>query len=284
MQTKLSIETIDFNGTEALRLNGPGGSSAVISKLGGQVLSWITPDGRERLFLSEMAVFDGSVAIRGGIPVCFPQFSDLGDLPKHGLLRTREWCVGDQRCGNDFALVTLEISDDEETRAIWPFPFRAEITLMLEVDRIDVEFCVENTGGEPFEFTGALHSYLRLVQVEDAALEGLYGCDYRDAANEDQIIRESGIELRIEAETDRVYHGVKRPLSLQAGNHSLTIQSQNFPDVVVWNPWVERCAALSDMPSDAWRQMLCVEAAIVQEPVNLPAGEEWYGRQTLVVA
>ncbi|MER2537875.1 MAG: D-hexose-6-phosphate mutarotase [Azonexus sp.] len=284
MQTKLSIEKIDFNGTEALRLNGPGGSSAVISKLGGQVLSWITPDGRERLFLSETAVFDGSVAIRGGIPVCFPQFSDLGDLPKHGLLRTREWCVGDQRCGNDFALVTLEISDDEETRAIWPFPFRAEITLMLEVDRIDVEFCVENTGGEPFEFTGALHSYLRLVQVEDAALEGLYGCDYRDAANEDQIIRESGIELRIEAETDRVYHGVKRPLSLQAGNHSLTIQSQNFPDVVVWNPWVERCAALSDMPSDAWRQMLCVEAAIVQEPVNLPAGEEWYGRQTLVVA
>lgn len=284
MQTKLSIETIDFNGTEALRLNGPGGSSAVISKLGGQVLSWITPDGRERLFLSETAVFDGSVAIRGGIPVCFPQFSDLGDLPKHGLLRTREWCVGDQRCGNDFALVTLEISDDEETRAIWPFPFRAEITLMLEVDRIDVEFCVENTGGDPFEFTGALHSYLRLVQVEDAALEGLYGCDYRDAANEDQIIRESGIELRIEAETDRVYHGVKRPLSLQAGNHSLTIQSQNFPDVVVWNPWVERCAALSDMPSDAWRQMLCVEAAIVQEPVNLPAGEEWYGLQTLVVA
>ena len=281
---KPSIETIDFNGIEALRLNGPGGSSAIISKLGGQVLSWITPDGRERLYLSEAAVFDGSVAIRGGIPVCFPQFSDLGNLPKHGLLRTREWTLGDQRCGDDFALVALEISDDEATRDIWPFPFRAEITLMLEVDRIDVEFCVENTGGEPFEFTGALHSYLRLVQVEDAALEGLYGCDYRDAANEDQIIRESGTELRIEAETDRVYHGVKRPLSLQAGNHSLTIQSQNFPDVVVWNPWVERCAALTDMPSDDWRQMLCVEAAVVEKPVSVVPGEEWYGRQTLVVA
>lgn len=281
---KPSIETIDFNGIEALRLNGPGGSSAIISKLGGQVLSWITPDGRERLYLSEAAVFDGSVAIRGGIPVCFPQFSDLGNLPKHGLLRTREWTLGDQRCGDDFALVALEISDDEATRDIWPFPFRAEITLMLEVDRIDVEFCVENTGGEPFEFTGALHSYLRLVQVEDAALEGLYGCDYRDAANEDQIIRESGTELRIEAETDRVYHGVKRPLSLQAGNHSLTIQNQNFPDVVVWNPWVERCAALPDMPSDDWRQMLCVEAAVVEKPISVVPGEEWYGRQTLVVA
>jgi glucose-6-phosphate 1-epimerase len=284
MQMKPSTETIDFNGIEALRLNGPGGSSAIISKLGGQVLSWISPDGRERLFLSEKAVFDGSVPIRGGIPVCFPQFSDLGDLPKHGFLRTREWQVGSQRCGDDYALVALEISDDEETRALWPFSFRAEITLMLEHDRIDVEFCVENTGATAFEFTGALHSYLRLVQVEDAALEGLYGCDYRDAANEDQIIRESGTELQIECETDRVYHDVKRPISLQAGNHSLTIQSQNFPDVVVWNPWVERCAALSDMPVDAWRQMLCVEAAIVQAPITLPVGEEWYGRQTLVVA
>ena len=284
MQTKPSTETIDFNGIEALRLNGPGGSSAIISKLGGQVLSWISPDGRERLFLSEKAVFDGSVPIRGGIPVCFPQFSDLGDLPKHGFLRTREWQVGSQRCGDDYALATLEISDDEDTRALWPFSFRAEITLMLEHDRIDVELCVENTGATAFELTGALHSYLRLVQVEDAALEGLYGCDYRDAANEDQIIRESGTELQIECETDRVYHDVKRPISLQAGNHSLTIQSQNFPDVVVWNPWVERCAALSDMPVDAWRQMLCVEAAIVQAPITLPVGEEWYGRQTLVVA
>jgi glucose-6-phosphate 1-epimerase len=125
---------------------------------------------------------------------------------------------------------------------------------------------------------------LRLVQVEDAALEGLYGCDYRDAANEDQIIRESGTELRIEAETDRVYHDVKRPLSLLAGNHSLTIQQQSFPDVVVWNPWVERCAQLTDMPPDDWRQMLCIEAAAVDKPVSVAPGEEWYGRQTLVVA
>ena len=284
MPTKLSIETIDFNGLEALRLNGPGGCSAVISTLGGQVLSWVTPDGRERLFVSDWAVLDGSVAIRGGIPVCFPQFSDLGDLPNHGFLRTREWTVDSQRCGDDFVLVSLTISDDEETRDLWPFPFRAEITLMLEADRIDVEFCVENTGGETFAFTGALHTYLRLVQVEDVAIEGLYGCDYRDAANDNEVTRESGTELRLEAETDRVYRNVKRPLSLLAGNHSLTIQNQGFPDVVVWNPWVERCAQLADMPPDDWRNMLCIEAAAVEEAISVVPGEEWYGRQTLVVA
>lgn len=279
---KPSIETIEFHGIEALRLNGPKGSSAIISKLGGQVLSWKTPDGRERLFLSEKAVFDGSQPIRGGVPVCFPQFASLGDLPKHGFLRTKTWTVSAERTGDDFALITLAVGDDEATRALWPHPFLAEITVMIEADRIDLELSITNTGAAPFEFTGALHSYIRLVQVEDAALEGLRGHDYRDAVNGNEIKRETGTELLVESEVDRVYFDVKRPQYLKAGNHSLGIQSQGFPDVVVWNPWVELCASLKDMPDDAWRQMLCIEAAAVREPVLLPAGEEWYGRQTLV--
>ena len=276
------IETIEFKGIEALRLNGPRGSSAVVARLGGQVLSWITPDGREHLFLSERAVFDGSTPIRGGIPVCFPQFGGLGDLPKHGFARTREWSIAAQRCADDYALATLDLADDETTRALWPHAFHAEITVMLEADRIDVEFCVENTGSDPFQFTGALHSYLRLVQVEDAALEGLRGHDYLDAANGNRVVRESGTEIRVEGEVDRVYYDVRRPQLLNAGNLSLGIQSQGFPDVVVWNPWVDLCAGLKDMPPDGWRHMLCVEAAAVRNPVIVPAGEEWYGRQTLV--
>ena len=279
---KPSIETIEFHGIEAIRLNGPRGATAVVSRLGGQVLSWITTDGRERLFLSERAVFDGSTPIRGGIPVCFPQFGGLGDLPKHGFVRTREWTLAGQRSADDYALVTLELGDDAETRALWPHAFRAEITVMLEVDRIDIEFCVENTGSASFEFTGALHSYLRVVQVEDAVLEGLHGHDYRDASQGNRVVRETGTEIQVESEVDRSYFGVRRPQLLKAGNLSLGIQSQGFPDVVVWNPWVEGCAGLKDMAPDGWRHMLCVEAAAVRDPVVVAAGEEWYGRQTLV--
>ena len=279
---KPSIETIRFRDTDAIRLNGPRGASAVISLLGGQVLSWITPDGRERLFLSDQAVFDGSVAIRGGIPVCWPQFAGLGDLPKHGFVRTRPWQVATERCGDDYALVTLAIEDDDATRALWPHAFRLELTLMLEDDRIDLELSVSNTGEAPFSFTGALHTYLRVTQVEDVALEGLYGHHYRDAANGNKVIRDSGTAVTVDAEIDRVYRDVKRPQLLQAGNLSLGIQSQDFPDVVVWNPWVDKCAALPDMPANGWRHMLCVEAAVAENPVLVPAGEEWFGRQTLV--
>lgn len=278
---KPCIEEIEFHGIPALRLQGPRGASAVVSTLGAQVLSWITPDGRERLFLSDRAVFDGTRAIRGGIPVCWPQFSGLGDLPKHGFVRTLPWQVGARRGGDDYALLTMELADDERTRALWPHAFRLELTVMLEADRIDLELCVANTGDAAFSFTGALHTYLRVVQVEDVTLEGLYGHSYRDAAKGDAVIRDSGTHIAVEAEMDRVYRQVRRPQLLQAANLSLAIQGQGFPDVVVWNPWVDQCAALADMPADGWRHMLCVEAA-AEQPVVVAAGDEWYGRQTLV--
>ena len=279
---KPSIESVQFRGTEALRLVGPGGSAVIVALQGAQVLSWQTSDRRERLYLSDAAVFDGSAPIRGGVPVCFPQFASLGSLPKHGFVRTRRWSVAAQRSGDDYALVTLETADDEATRALWPHPFRLELTVMVEADRVDLELCVANTGAEPLDFTGALHTYLRVTQVEDAALEGLRGYDYRDAANGDRIVRETGTEVLIEAETDRAYFNAKRPLLLKAANLTSAIAQEGFPDVVVWNPWVDRCAEIADMPDKDWRHMLCVEAAVAKTPVTVAPGEEWYGRQTLV--
>lgn len=280
---KTSIEIIDFQGIEALCLNGPRGSRAVVAKRGGQVLSWTAADGRERLFLSDRAVGDGSAAIRGGIPVCFPQFADLGDLPRHGLVRTREWQVGGRSCGDDYAMVTLLVEDDAASRALWPHPFRAEITVGLEADRLDIELGIDNPGDSPFQFSAALHTYLRVVQVEDVALEGLYGFTYRDAADGNRQRRETGTALLVEGETDRIYQDVRRPLLLQAGNLSLGIHAEGFPDVVVWNPWVERSAQIPDLPANGWRHMLCVEAAAVHRPVAVAAGGSWSGRQTLVV-
>lgn len=278
-----SIETILFHGIEAYRLSVRSGATAVVSRLGAQVLSWTTSDGRERLFLSERAVFDGSRAIRGGIPVCFPQFSGLGNLPKHGLVRTRPWQAGEQSTRDGCALLTLYCEDDEASRALWPHAFRAEITVALEGNRLDIELGVDNKGTAAFEFTAALHSYLRVIEVEDIALAGLRGCEYRDAANGNAIKWESGTEIAVEGPVDRVYHDVGRPLLLQAGNLSLGINHDGFPDVVVWNPWIEGCAALPDMAPTEFRRMLCVEAAAAKQPVTLAAGENWFGRQTLVV-
>lgn len=278
-----SIETIDFHGIEALRLTAASGARAVVSRFGAQVLSWITRDGRERLFLSEQARFDGRTAIRGGIPVCFPQFAGWGPLPKHGLVRTRPWNVASHSCADGYAMATLETGDDEATRAVWPAAFRAEVTVVLEGDRLDVELSVDNTGDSELAFTAALHSYLRVVEVEDVSLAGLYGvaCGASDGSGETR--KETATELMIEGEVDRLYRQVARPLLLNAGNLSLGIDQEGFGDVVVWNPWVEGSARIADLGPLEFRRFLCVEAAAVREPISLPVGENWYGRQSLVV-
>lgn len=277
-----SIARIDFHGQPALRLHGPQGSEATVSLFGAQVLSWRTPDGRERLYLSEQARFDGASAIRGGVPVCFPQFGTRGSLPRHGLVRTRAWSVASERSGDDYALLTLACNDDADSRALWPHAFGLELTVMLEADRLDLELCVTNPGERSFDFTAALHTYLRVVQVEDVAVEGLYGHHYRDALADDVVQRDSGTELCLEGATDRVYRQIRRPQLLRAGNLSLGLQQQGFPDTVLWNPWATGCAATPDLPADDWRHFLCIEAAAADTVQTLAAGEEWYGRQTLL--
>src|SRR6476646_1968945 len=61
---------------------------------GAHVTSWhAAGDGDERLFVSSESRFEDGTAIRGGIPLCFPQFADQGSLPMHGLVRTVPWTL-----------------------------------------------------------------------------------------------------------------------------------------------------------------------------------------------
>ena len=277
-----SIQQTEFKGLPAITLLSGDGARAVVSPFGGQVLSWAPANGLDQLYLSEEAVYDGRTPIRGGIPVCFPQFSGLGKLPQHGFVRDALWTLTEQRGGDDFAIVTLKLADDERSRAMWPGMFETELTVAIGGERLDVEFEVENTGHSPFAFTAALHTYLAVREVENIRLEGLNGYDYRDATDDNRIKHDSGDVLIVEDEVNRVYHDVDRALLLRDGNRSIGIHAEGFPDVVVWNPWEHRCKDFADLPPDAFRHFLCIEAAAARNKVQLDAGESWFGRQTLV--
>ena len=272
---------IDFHGQPALALDA-GGARAVITLFGGQLVSWCPAGGSEWLFLSERARFDGSTAIRGGVPVCWPQFAAQGRLPRHGLVRTRPWTPVEVRSNGDYALATLRITDDESTLAHWPFAFELELTVLIEGERLSIELEAVNTGHGAFAFTAALHTYLRVAEVERARLEGLARQSYRDSARGGERHVDSGDHIAVEALTDRIYTDVEGPLLLRDGARSLAIQSEGFPDVVVWNPWQQASEQLPDMAAGEFRRMLCVEAALAGRARELAAGERWLGRQTLV--
>jgi glucose-6-phosphate 1-epimerase len=264
-------------GQPAIALQTPDGARATVLLHGAHVVSW-QPAGRgEMLYLSPRAVAGEGRAVRGGIPVIFPQFERRGPLPRHGFARNRAWRLLDStRPG----LATFQLQSSEQTLAIWPHAFEAELTVSIEGAQLDVELAVANTGSEPFSFTAALHTYLRCADIHAVRLTGLSGTPYEDSVAGGQHRQE--IEpLSIVGEIDRIYRGLHQPLALTGAPHRLAISSEGWPDAVLWNPGAVKAAALDDLPADGWRDMLCVEAARIAEPVLLAAGEDWAGRQTL---
>ena len=83
-----------YQGQACQRLTLPCGDTVLVALQGAHVLSWVS-QGRERLYLSPSNLWDGTSAIRGGVPVCFPQFNQRGTLPKHGFARNMDWTAGD---------------------------------------------------------------------------------------------------------------------------------------------------------------------------------------------
>lgn len=51
----------------------------------------------------------------------------------------------------------------------------------------------------------------------------------------------------------------------------------------VWNPWEKKSKSMSDFGDEEYKQMLCVDGAVIEKPVNLKPGEEWTGRLQLSI-
>ena len=274
-----------YQGLPAIELTLPNGSVAVVLHHGAHVVSWQAAGWGEQLYLSPTAMAGEGKAVRGGIPVIFPQFEQRGPdytLPRHGLARTRAWALDTHRAGADHALASFTLSDSPETRALWPHGFTLEFTVSLGPNRLDLELHITNTGDTAWPFSAALHTYLAGSDIGQLRLQGLEGCRFLDAVTQGEYI-EDHPEKRFAGEIDRIYELVPRSLLLRDGPRRLTIESETFEDAVLWNPGPEKCVALSDMPDDDWRQMLCVEAAQVLNPPTLQPGDSWTARQSLVL-
>lgn len=272
-----------------------GDSSAVIAQQGAQVLSWRDAHGRERLYLSPqtggaargVAITSASLppSIRGGMPVCFPQFSGRGPLPKHGFARAVRWSA-DAVSGNSFpaqnSVATFTLRDDACTRAIWPEAFIAQLSVLLAPDRLAVTLTLTNRGATPWSFTGALHTYLHVKDISKTALSGLQDTRYQDATNDNAEVMERNAVVTVDGELDRVYMSPPKSLQLlEHGKPSLRIAQTGFEDTVVWNPGPLLARKFRDFPDEDWRHMLCVEAACAAQPVLVQPGSTWTGSQIL---
>lgn len=266
-----------------LILTASDGATARIASQGAHVCSWKPADGTEQLFLSKTSGFAPGVAIRGGVPVIFPQFAALGTLPKHGFARTSEWrLLQSGLLASGEAEAVYELRENIARLTIWPHVFRATFRVTVGASRLHMALTIDNTGDTTFQFTSALHTYLAVDDIRQARVLGLQGLHYRDSVSGAQHCTETAASLRIDGETDRIYGAVPDVLELQQAHQTLRIHASGFADAVIWNPG-QNAGKLNDLESGGENRMLCIEAATILHPVCLTPGTQWCGSQTLEV-
>jgi glucose-6-phosphate 1-epimerase len=279
------IENCLFHGLPAVRLCAPDGATATITLHGAHVVSWKSRQGVEQLYLSPNTRFESGQAIRGGVPVVFPQFNTRGVLPRHGFARTCRWAmVEDAATPLDACSVTLALQSHKVIKALWPYAFGCALKVALEDDRLVLTLIVSNHGPEAFSFQAALHTYLAVGAIESIRLTGLEACNFEDCTAAGGNAVKPHTALQPFEAIDRIYFDAPGQMQLHSALGQVDVQQSGFSDVVVWNPGGAAAACPPDLPKDGFRHFLCVEAARIGKPVVLGPDQVWSGVQAIRAA
>ena len=269
-------------GLTIAKLTHRSGAVLVATLYGAHVLSWKDRFGKERLFLSNRAAYQPGKAIRGGIPIIFPQFGP-GPLPTHGFARTSQWEIAETRELADGSLVLrLALTSSAETRNLWPHEFRAVFEVVLQ-DALFTSLAVENTGVAQFAFQNAFHTYFPVSDIAQIAVSGMGGLEYLDNLQGKARVREESQMVVIDREVDRVYLQAPRILGIEdaGAGRSVQIDKDNLSDAVVWNPWIEKSKTLSDLAPEDFKRFVCVETGNIGSPVEVPPKSSFVCGQTI---
>ena len=130
---------------------------------------------------------------------------------------------------------------------------------------LEVSLDSTNLGDSELMVSGALHSYFRVGDVREIAIKGLEDADYLDTVGEHTIRHQTG-PIRIDREVDRYYNSTG-PVRLEdpVKKRTILVEKEGSPSTVVWNPWTEKAAALSDLPNEDYLAFACIEAAITND-------------------
>jgi hypothetical protein len=171
----VSATTIQFGQLPALLLRAPDGAEATITLYGAHLVSWKPcrqrRAGQERLFSAALSALDGSRAIRGGVPVIFPQFAERGSGMRHGFARVSTWRVLDsgEQDGAAFAVLALNPSTWRRRPPRLAARLRTALRVACTAPSWSMTLDVRNTGTQPFPFAAALHTYHLVDDVEACA-------------------------------------------------------------------------------------------------------------------
>lgn len=236
---------------------------AAVSLQGAQLIAW-QPVGTTNsvVWLSEETAWTPGVALRGGIPICWPWFANAGS-PAHGFARISMWELAHIEDNGDGVDLTFTLHSTPETLEMWPHEFALSARI-----RVGPTCTVEIEATGDHRSTGALHTYLGVGAADQTRITGL-GTDFVDKVHVGTRGHQDGPLVPAE-HTDRIYTHPDAVSLVEDGRlgRVVEVRHHHHSDVVVWNPGSELSASMTDLADDAYRGFVCVETARISRPMT----------------
>ena len=261
-------------------------AKAVLTTHGASVLSYIPKGGKDLLWVSPTAIYNGEKPVRGGVPVCWPWFGAAKQegLPAHGFVRNHVWRL-DHVANLDSGVteIVLSFGTTEASLALWPHQFYLE--LRIEVgEKLTMSLSTTNKNEYDIEITEALHTYFAVSESAGLLISGLEnGTEHNTLQKPPHVSkREQLITLAPPMDSvftnqtdDIVIHDVKT-------RRNILIEKQSSASAIVWNPGPEIIKGFADLLEQAWSEFVCVEVGnVFENAVTIPAGEKHTMRMIL---
>ena len=227
-----------------------GNTQAKIAPERGGLLTSLSIDNTEILYLDRETFSDVTKNVRGGIPLLFPNAGPLKgglySLPQHGFVRKMPWIVTEQNRNS----ITLQLLSNTETRINYPFDFELKLEIQVTGNRLSHRLAVKNTGDSPMPTAYGTHPYFKILQDNKHKLitnfEGFHPQEINWLEEFDKPFPNPGLinvqmprkEIKIESDPDifkfaRIWH--------QAGKDFICIE-----------PWTRDAFALDDPDQSFW--------------------------------
>lgn len=281
-----NVEAVKLDELNCWRIRH-GQAELLVAQQGAHILSYQLAGQPPLIWLNDEAVFKTGKSIRAGVPVCWPWFGVFDRNPQsvqamrvsneapsaHGFVRAMDWELGGIEAEGESLKVEFLLPYPDGGFPGWPH--QVDLTLSIRLDeQLHIHLTSHNRGAETVSISQALHSYFAVSDVREVHVEGVGCLKYIETLDNWKTVTQTG-DLRFTGETDRIYLDAPPLLSIvdPAWERRIELTSMGSRTAVIWNPWIDRAAAFSDMADDGWQRMLCIETAnVMDDVVNLKPG------------
>ena len=239
------------------------------TSFGAQLLQ-VRLSGNEILYNSPLSKIESGQSFRGGIPILFPQFGNLGPLQKHGFARDVYWQLVKEDIHLDYTEIEYEYIIEKNHYYNWGNNAILNLKVNSSQNIIRILLQIKNTGISSFYFTGGLHPYFKIKSRSVIKITGMEETCFEDA------FPVKNFNLNDDSMIERLYLN-NNEITFYNGYSHLLIKSSGFNNWMFWNPGSECAKNILDLPNEDWDKFFCIEPVLNNKAQILKSNDIFKG-------